>query len=229
VSGAARRVTVNGLTNGVRYVFTVAAVNRAGTGPGASSAGVTPFAVAAAPNPSARLQNGAVTVTWAAPDLRGGTLVHYLVNATGQADRTVTATSTVYNGLAAGRAYTFTVWAVTRTPDGQTRNGAAGTTSLTVPAPSVTIVRGSPTTSTNCHAPNCAFVNATMRGFAPNTQYDIRLSSGSTTNVQTEKFRTNANGSGTYNQLNYDVPGQTVWISILTPSGWIESNRIVWK
>jgi fibronectin type III domain protein len=226
VSGGARRATINGLTNGVRYVLTVTATNAAGTGPGASAAPVTPFAAAAAPKPTAQARGGGATLSWAAPDLRGGTLVHYLVNATGQADRTVTTTSTVYNGPTAGQTITFTVRAVTRTADGQTLNGAPGSTTLTMPAPTpaIQISRGRSTTSGNCHAPNCAFVNATMTGFAPNTPYDITLSSSSNPDVRTESFRTDANGSATYNQLDYDVPGQTVWIRV----GSVTSNRIRW-
>lgn len=83
-------MTVNGLTNGVHYVFTVTATNQVGTGPGVAAAPVSPFAAAAAPSPTASYSSGGATVSWAAPDLRGGTLVDYSVSATGQADRTVT-------------------------------------------------------------------------------------------------------------------------------------------
>lgn len=227
-SGAARRVTVNSLTNGQHYVFTVTATNGVGTGAGASSSEVTPVAAAAAPNPTASYSNGNATLTWNTPDLGGGTLAHYLVSATGQADRTVTGTSTVYSGLPAGRTITFTVRAVTTGADGQTRTGAAGSTTLTIPsAPTIAISRGANTTSSNCHG-DCAFVDATMHGFAPNTHYSITLSSTSNSNVQTESFTTNANGDATYNELDYDVPGETVWISVATPNGRITSNRIVW-
>jgi hypothetical protein len=132
VGGGARRASINGLANGVRHVFTVTATNRVGAGPGASSNAVTPtspVSPAAAPvslraafdvddRPSRD-----VTLTWRRPALNGGTLVHYVITATGRPQRTVTGTSTVYGQVEASDVVTFTVRAVTRTPDGQTLTG----------------------------------------------------------------------------------------------------------
>jgi hypothetical protein len=227
VGGGTREVTIAGLANGTRYTFTVVALNKAGTGPGAS-ASATPAASASAPGLTATYRNGGASLSWTQPDLGGGQLVHYLVTGTGLAQQTVSGTSTTFPGLSAGNSYTFTVRAVTKTPDGQTRNGAAASKTITVPSPKITISRGKSTTSSNCKAPDCAFVNVTMTGFAANTQYSIRLSSGSTTNVQTENTTTNASGSANYNQLDYDVPGQTIWVSVMTPDGRITSNTITW-
>lgn len=230
VGGGARAATAGGLTDGVRYVFTVVATNGVGSGPGVSTAPVVPVAAATAPSPTAGYQNPSATVSWTTPDLRGGTLVDYVVSATGQAQRTVTANSTSYTGLTGGQTITFTVRAVTRTPDGRTLTGAAGSTSLTVPAaPAITISHGAATTSGNCHAPSCADVDATMTGFAPDTTYSITLSSSSDPNVQTESFTTNSSGNAEYDQLDYDVPGETVWISVPTSGGTVTSNKIVWE
>lgn len=229
VGGEARHVTVHGLTNGVRYVLTVTATNGVGSGPGVSAPPVTPVAAAAAPKPTAGYRNGTAMVSWARPELNGGDLVDYLVSATGQADRTVTGTATSYTGLAAGRTIAFTVRAVTTAPDGRRLTGAAGGTSLTVPAPKITISHGAATTSSNCDAPDCADVNATMTGFAPNTRYSITLSSSSNPDVQTESFVTDSNGDAEYDELDYDVPGETVWISVPTSDGTVTSNKIVWE
>jgi hypothetical protein len=224
MSGAARQVAVTGLTNGVRYVFTVTATNQVGTGPGVATASVIPFAVAAAPAVTATPQSGGATVSWAAPDLRGGTLVDYLVSATGQADQSVTTTSTSYTGFAPGQTVTFTVRAMTRTADGRSLAGAPGSYSLTMPQPKIVISHGAFTTSSNCKAPDCANVDAAMTGFAPNTQYAIKLVSDSNSNVQTEFFTTDANGAQEYDQLDYDSRGQTVWIVV----NGIKSNTIAW-
>ncbi|MCR6489821.1 fibronectin type III domain-containing protein [Amycolatopsis sp. OK19-0408] len=228
VGGGTRQVEITGLANGTRYTFTVVAQNKAGTGPGAS-ASATPAAAASAPKLTAAYRDGDASLSWTQPDLGGGQLVHYVVTGTGLAQQTVSGTTATYSGLSAGKTYTFTVRAVTRTPDGQTRTGAAASKSVTVPSPKITISQGAPTSSGNCDAPDCARVNVTMTGFAPNTTYAIRLSSESNANVRTESARTNGNGSLTYNQLDYDEPGQTVWVSVETPDGRITSNRINWK
>jgi hypothetical protein len=224
MSGGARQVAVTGLTNGVRYVFTVTATNQVGTGPGVATAPVIPFAVAAAPTVTATPQSGGATVSWTAPDLRGGTLVNYLVSATGQADQSVTTTSTSYTGFAPGQTVTFTVRAMTRTADGRSLTGAPGSYSLTMPQPKIVISRGAVTTSANCKAPDCAQVDATMTGFAPNQTYQITLASDSNNTVATESFTTDANGAGEHDQLDYDSPGQTVWVVV----NGIKSNTIRW-
>jgi hypothetical protein len=228
VGGNSRHSTVNGLTNGVGYVFTVSATNAVGTGPGVATSSVVPYAVASAPTPTASHISGGASVSWTQPDLHGGTLADYVVSATGQSERTVTSTSTSYTGLTPGQTYTFTVRAVT-TAGGQTLTGAGGTTSLTLPAESITISEGQPTTSGNCAAPNCADVDATMTGLAPNTTYSITLSSTDDSNVQTEQFTTDASGSGTHNDMDYDQPGVTIWMSVPTSDGKITSNKIVWE
>jgi hypothetical protein len=224
MSGGARQVAVTGLTNGVRYVFTVTATNQVGTGPGVATAPVIPFAVAAAPAVTATPQSGGATVSWAAPDLRGGTLVDYQVSATGQADQSVTTTSTSYTGFAPGQTVTFTVRAMTRTADGRSLTGAPGSYSLTMPQPKIVISHGAPTTSANCKVPDCAQVDATMTGFAPNQSYQITLASDSNNTVATESFTTDANGAGEHDQLDYDSPGQTVWVVV----NGIKSNTIRW-
>jgi hypothetical protein len=155
--------------------------------------------------------------------------VNYLVTGTGQAQQTVSGTTATYSGLAAGKSYTFTVRAVTKTPDGETRNGATASRSITVPAQSVSISRGAATTSSNCSG-DCAFVNVSMRGFQANTKYSIRLSSSSNNEVATESGTTNSSGSLNYNQLDYDVAGETIYVQVIAPDGTIvKSNSIKWK
>jgi hypothetical protein len=221
VGGGVRRANVNGLANGTSYVFTVTATNSEGTGPGASSAPVTPFAAAAAPVVQATTGG---SVSWNTPNLRGGTLVDYVVSATGLADQTVTATSATYN-LAAGQTYTFTVHAVTRFGGGANIDGANGSATVTVPAKSVQISEGAKTTSGNCKAPDCARVNVTVTGLKAKISYPVQLSSGSTTNVQTENLTTDASGNAEYDNLDYDVPGQTIWVTV----DGMQSNTLVWK
>ncbi|MER7861642.1 fibronectin type III domain-containing protein [Amycolatopsis japonica] len=138
VSGSSRGTTISGLTNGTPYVVTVVAENPAGLGVGASAKAVIPGPVnrpATAPVVTANARaDGKVSVSWTQPDLRGGTLVHYLVSVTGKGQRTVSATSAEFTGVT-GTA-TVTVRAVTKFGSGAAINGAAGSRKVTVPVPS---------------------------------------------------------------------------------------------
>ncbi|RSM89692.1 fibronectin type III domain-containing protein [Kibdelosporangium aridum] len=243
VGAGARRTSVNGLTNGVSYTFTVAATNRMGTGPGASAAPViprSPVSPAAAPtNPRATFDvddrpTRDVTVSWGQPALNGGTLVHYQVVATGLGTRQVTGTSVTYSQVQASNVITFTIRAITRTSDGQTLTGSPATTqhrdSQQNPpsgARTVTISQGDASSTDNCHRPNCYWVNTTLSGFAPRTTYSLRLSSEDSTNVVTEQATTDSTGRVQYNKLNYDVIGNRVWVTVL--QGNVKSNEIVWR
>lgn len=232
---AGGRARIPGLANGVRYEITVAAVNRVGTGPAAATS-VTPNAPVSAPGrPTGLTANydendrptRDVTLNWGQPPLNGGTLAHYEVNASGIGTQNVTGTSVVYPQVQASQNITFTVRAVTRTPDGQTLIGQPATAvhENTVPVRSVQISQGGPSDTGNCNPPDCFWVNATMSGFDPDTTYDITLSSQDNANVVTEQFTTDGTGAGTYNELNYDVAGNQVWVTV----DGQESNRITWQ
>ncbi|MFI7120795.1 fibronectin type III domain-containing protein [Amycolatopsis sp. NPDC049868] len=147
VGGSSRGTTISGLTNGTPYVVTVVAENSAGLGVGASAKAVIPGPAnrpAGAPVVTAKATaDGKVSVSWTQPDLRGGTLVHYLVSVTGQGQRTVSATSAEFTGVT-GTA-TVTVRAVTKFGSGAAINGAAGSRKVTVPVasgpPTITITQ----------------------------------------------------------------------------------------
>jgi Domain of unknown function (DUF4082)/Bacterial Ig domain/Fibronectin type III domain/Lysyl oxidase len=122
-SPPATSTTINGLTGGTSYTFTVQASNSAGSGPtSAPSNAVTPTAPTAPSAPTevqATAGNGSATVTWTAPANGGSPITSYTVTpyngSTAQPATTVTgsppATSTTINGLTNGTSYTFTVTA----------------------------------------------------------------------------------------------------------------------
>ena len=106
--------TVDGLTNGEDYSFSIVAVNAAGSSVAAITSVVTPLAVPQSPTDLAvELGNGAITVSWVAPVDTGGTaLTGFTVTADpGGASCTAAAgdTSCVVTGLTKGSTYTFEV------------------------------------------------------------------------------------------------------------------------
>jgi HD domain/Fibronectin type III domain len=139
--------TINGLTNGTTYTFTVAAINGVGTGPdSAPSVAVTPATEAGAPTGVAGTRGDSqVALTWAAPASDGGSAITgYVVTPylAGVAQTPVTfpsaATSETVTGLTNGTAYTFTVAAINGAGTGPDSTPSGAVTPATTPgAPTV--------------------------------------------------------------------------------------------
>ncbi|MHC1680336.1 MAG: fibronectin type III domain-containing protein [Methanomassiliicoccales archaeon] len=103
--------TDTGRTNGVTYVYTVAAHNAAGIGAQSSSEEATPLTVPGAPTDlQATPGNAQVILSWSAPSSNGGSVIdYYIVYRDGSDVKHTTAFSFVDTGLTNGVTYTYTV------------------------------------------------------------------------------------------------------------------------
>jgi hypothetical protein len=235
VPGGDRQATVSGLTNGTQYVLSVAAQNAVGVGPAVAANPVTPVDVAGAPTGLTATHDqsqGGVgyKVSWNTPNMHGGQFQHYLLTATGQPDQTVTIpfALVIYLTMPSGT-LTFTVRAITTGADGRTLTGDAASTSVTPPKPAIQISRGSDSSSSACKAPSCAWVDVAMTGFDPNTSYTVMPYSGNGHNFSEPcKATTDSSGATPCNDIRYDVSGETVYVTVQTSNGTIESNHLTW-
>ncbi|WP_375423216.1 fibronectin type III domain-containing protein [uncultured Friedmanniella sp.] len=118
VDPSAKTRTLNNLTAGSIYTFTIAALNANGTGTAsAASNPVTPYAALNAPTiGSVTAGTTSATLSWAAPTSTGnsaitGYVVTPYIGSTAQTPQTFTGTATTrtLTGLTPGTAYTFTV------------------------------------------------------------------------------------------------------------------------
>ncbi|TDV40062.1 fibronectin type III domain-containing protein [Actinophytocola oryzae] len=237
VAGTARTATVNGLTNGTSYVFTVSAVNGVGTGPGASANPVTPVAPPRPAGQATQLQvllNGdGALFDWDAPaDMGTGTFTHFIATMTGAPDQTVT-------GPAAGFDFdpsqpgtlTFTVRVVTTTPDGQQLVGPVATTTKAVSGGSVTVSRGPATEEWCGETDACAWMHVVLNSMRPNTTYHLQpYSDDPGYSNPGGECTTDANGYCDTDQFAYAGVGHTVWIVVTDPGGVdTRSNDLVWE
>ena len=173
---------VMGLSAGVSYSFTVAAINANGTGTAsAPSAPVTPTTVPAAPSAvSASPGNADASVDWTAPTDDGGSpITGYTITpyAGGVAQPSTsfasTTTTETVSGLTNGTSYTFTVAAINLDGTGPASAPSAPVTPTTVPAaPSaVSASPGNADASVDWTAP-------TDDGGSPITGYMVTVWSG---------------------------------------------------
>jgi hypothetical protein len=108
-SSAATTQTLTGLTNGMAYTFTVAAINGAGTGPGSTPSGaVTPATTPGAPTIVSGTGLLLVTLSWTAPASDGGSAITgYIVTpylgGVAQTPTTFSSTATTRDGDRADR------------------------------------------------------------------------------------------------------------------------------
>jgi hypothetical protein len=135
-------ITVNGLTNGTAYTFTVKATNAVGAGAAsAASNSVTPVPVipGAPVNITAVGGNGQATVTFTAPASDGGSAITYYTatslpgNVTGSCS--VPCTSITATDLTNGTAYTFAVTATNAVGTG----AVSAASNSVIPAPALNV------------------------------------------------------------------------------------------
>lgn len=179
-AGTATNITVNGLTNGTPYTFTVTAVNANGAGPASTqSASVTPSTIPGAPTSvTAASGNASATVSFTPPTDNGGaTVTGYTVTSNpGNITASGTASPITITGLANGTSYTFAVTASNVSGSGAASTPSAAVTPSTVP--------GAPTNVTAAAGNALAtvsFVPPTNNGGAVVTGYTVTSSPGNIT------------------------------------------------
>ncbi len=150
-SGSATSATINGLTPGGTYTFTVTATNGLGTGsPSSPSNAVTvPTAPGVPTNVTAAPGNLSATVTWTAPAANGSAITGYVVTpyvgGTAKAAQTFNsaATTETVTGLTNGTAYTFKVAAINGVGTGNQSAASNSVTPENVPgAPTIGTATG---------------------------------------------------------------------------------------
>lgn len=173
--------TVTGLTNGVAYVFRVAAVNAVGTGSwSTSSAAATPRSAPSAPsNIVATPSAGAVALAWSAPSSNGAAVTNYTVQFSSDGGTTWvvfprpagTATTATVTGLLNGVEYSFRVSA----------QNVLGSSSWSSTATATPVTTPSSPSSVTCSAVppgvTLSWVAPTSNGGAAITDYVVQFSS----------------------------------------------------
>ena len=115
ITAGSTTVEVTGLTNGVNYTFTVAAVNGVGQGAGSNAMSATPAGTPTAPTTiSGTPANNGANLQFSGATGNGAPITGYIITVV-ETGETRTATSSPYRfgGLNNGTPYTFTVATVT--------------------------------------------------------------------------------------------------------------------
>jgi len=137
--GGSSPITVNGLSNGTSYTFTVVATNSVGAGPSSlSSAPVTPASVPGAPAISkVTIGSGQATVNFDPPVSNGGSVITgYSVTSSGGQWSSGSGSPITVSNLTNGTSYTFSVTATNSVGSG------AESASSAVSTPGVVCNRG---------------------------------------------------------------------------------------
>ncbi len=199
-TSATTSCTVNGLTAGGGYTFTVTATNAAGTS-AASTASSSVIPTAAAPGAPTGVSgiagNGQVTVTWSAPSSTGGAAISSYTATASPGGNTCTATGTscAMTGLTNGTSYTFTVKATN-----SAGTSAASAASAAITPTSGILAPGAPRVTAVVAGNGLATVSvAAVSGGAP-TLYTVTSSPGGFTCSTTS---TSCTVSGLTNGTSY--------------------------
>ena len=207
VAGSSTSATVNNLTNGTSYTFTVTATNAVGTGPASPpSSAVSPGAAVTAPgaptNVTAVAGDGSATVSWTAPASNGGSpITGYTITGSpdGSAATNGSASSVIVTGLTNGSGYTFTVTATNAVGPGP----ASSPSSSVTPGAAAT-APGAPTNVTAVAGDGSATVSWTApasNGGSPITGYAVTGVPGGS--ASTDGSTTSVTVSGLANGTSY--------------------------
>jgi hypothetical protein len=194
-SGASSPVTVNGLTNGTSYTFTVYATNSYGTSANsAASNAVTPATVPGPPTIGTALPgNNSAVVQFTPPGSNGGaTTTSYTATSNpGNFTGTGSASPITVSGLSNGTSYTFTVYATNAKGNGAS-SAASNAVVPTVVCPSA--LTGTVTITVSCVFPGVN--DGVDGGITVNTGATLTINSGQTIAFnQGSSFRINGSGS----------------------------------
>jgi hypothetical protein len=179
------------------------------------------------PGLRATVQGSTIVVTWGAAAANGATVTAYHLTWTGggSANTSGDARSYTISGLTRGATYRITVAA-----QNSAGRGSPATVQATLPAlptRTVTVSRGrtEPFGST-CQAPDCALMHIELRGFAPNTRYQVNPRSDHPTYTNPGAARTtDSAGNLTFEAFHFGVVGARVWVVV----DGVESNRHRWE
>ncbi|WP_410657299.1 fibronectin type III domain-containing protein [Amycolatopsis sp. lyj-112] len=239
VTGGTRTTSITGLANGTAYTFTVAASNRAGTGPGATSAPVTPVK----PQPSVkvpgapagldvRIKTGDTdaNVTWKAAAANGAPVTAYHVSwrradGSGAGSAKVAGTGRAHLIADIGIEQPITVTVTAENSAG--RGAAAQVTKARGDEPAdrgIVISRGADTTADQCEPPVCGLIRIVMTGFTPGKTVSVTCTTDDGVHGS-KSAKIGQDGKLTFEAFPQGSPGRRVWIS----AEGVESNKLVWK
>ncbi|MEU6642750.1 fibronectin type III domain-containing protein [Saccharomonospora sp. NPDC046836] len=181
-----------------------------------------------AANISATHQTGGdtVRVTWGAADPNGAPVTAYHVAwqpVTGAGSETLAgnARTTVLSGLQKGVTYTVTVVAENRAG-----RGAVASTTVVIPAQTITISRGEPSEYNGC-GPPCHKIRIVATGLEPNTRYDFNpYSNAPGWGNPGSGWETDEDGNVDFENIDFGEPGYEVWVEI--EGTGLVSNRYLW-
>ncbi|MFE5565023.1 fibronectin type III domain-containing protein [Amycolatopsis japonica] len=236
VGGGVSATSITGLANGTAYTFTVSAINRAGTGPGASSGPVTPQASIKVPGApvglNVRIKTGDTDadVTWRPAAENGSPVTAYHVSwrrtdGSGAGSVRMAGSARAYLIEDIGITQSFTVTVIAENSAG--RGKAATVTKQRGDEPSdrsITISRGADTTAVGCSPPACAFVHIVMSGFTPGKT--LTISCHTDDGVHDSVTRpVGPDGKLAFDGFPQGTVGRTVWVSAES----VQSTKLVWK
>jgi len=183
------------------------------------------------PGLTANPRGGDLAVGWGAAAANGAPVTGYHVTwapAAGGNGRTITAAggsrSATLTGITPGVAYRITVAA-----QNSAGRGPAATARATVAAPArtLTVSRGDTTSYDHgCEPPECAFIRVELRGFEPNSAYEIEPYSSEWGHFNPgARLTTDAEGNLTARRrFPFNGVGQRVWVVV----DGMHSNHLLW-